>query len=143
MRNTNASARLLPVLSLDHLSRDLGLALSLSIRLHLIPASIFKPVELMPLLSVSSSPGVRGLYFLQNIQTGCETDQASYSVSSGGPFPGVKQPEHVAVLSPPSVVEFKKTEAIPLLPTYACMACAATTLPLLFIHSVVCLATGP
>jgi hypothetical protein len=103
----------------------------------MIPPSILKPVELIPLLSISSSAGVRDLTFVESVQTDFETDRASYSVGKAGPCFRVKQPGRVAAHSPPSVVEFKKTGVILLLPTYAVMSCAGTNLPLLFIHCVV------
>lgn len=109
----------------------------------MIPSSILKPVELIPLLSISSSAGVRDLTFVESVQTDFEIDQASYSVGKAGPCFRVKQPGRVAAHSPPSVVQLKKTGAILLLPTYAFMLCAGTNLPLLFIHCIVRFATGP
>jgi hypothetical protein len=91
----------------------------------MIPLSILKTAELIPLLSTSSSAGVRDLTFVESVQTDFETDQASYSVGKAGPCFRVKQPGRVAAHSPPSVV------------------CAGTNLPLLFIHCVVRFATGP
>jgi hypothetical protein len=81
-------------------------------------------VELIPLLSISSSEGVRDLTFVESVKFDFETDQASYSVGKTGPYPRVKQPGSVAALSPPYVVQFTKTGAILLLPTYAFMPCA-------------------
>jgi hypothetical protein len=103
----------------------------------MIPPSILKPFVLIPLLSISSSA------FLESVRTGSETGKASYSVGKAGPCFRVKQPERVAAHSSLSVVEFKKTGVILLLPTYAFIPCAGTNLPLLFIHCIVRFATGP
>jgi hypothetical protein len=92
----------------------------------MIPLSRLKTVELIPLLSISSSAGVRDLTFVESVQTDFETDKASYSVGKAGPCFRVKQPGRVVTAhSPPSVV------------------CAGTNLPLLFIHCLVRFATGP
>ena len=96
----------------------------------MIVPSIPKPVELIPLLSISSSAGVRVLTFVESVQTDFETDQASCSVGKAGPCFRIEQPGRVAAHFPPSVVQFKKSGAILLLPTYAFMPCAGSNLPL-------------
>jgi hypothetical protein len=62
--------------------------------------------------------GIRDLYLLHSAQTGSGAHAASYSVGTGGFFPGVKRPGPEADHSPPSSVEDKNDGAIhPLLYT--------------------------